>query len=165
MRPGLISAAFVGAAVFRATAFLLVWWVLAEGRADSWGVGIVSVLLALAASLYLLPPGNGRLHPVAVLKFAGFFLYESVRGGILVAARAFRPRLDLAPAFLDVPVSLPEGAARVLLVNTLNLLPGTVSVTLAGNHLCLHVLDKRLPVAEEVAQAEARIAALFRGAS
>jgi multicomponent Na+:H+ antiporter subunit E len=47
------------------------------------------------------------------------------------------------------------------LVNTLNLLPGTVSVSLDGDRLSLHVLDARMPIAEEVLQAEARIARML----
>ncbi|HRH80926.1 MAG TPA: Na+/H+ antiporter subunit E [Thiobacillaceae bacterium] len=152
----------MGAVLLRGTAFALVWWVLAEGRADSWGVGVVSVAAALAASLYLAPPGAGRLSPTGLLGFAGFFLAQSFKGGVQVAVRAFRPAMDLAPALVDVPVALPDGLPRVLLVNTLNLLPGTVSVRLAGDRLRLHVLDARLPIAEEVRQAEARIACLWR---
>jgi multicomponent Na+:H+ antiporter subunit E len=150
-----------GAILFRGAAFALVWWVLAEGRADSWGVGAVSVAAALAASLRLAPPGTGRLSPAGLLGFAGFFLVQSFKGGLQVAARAFRSRMDLAPALVDVPVTLPEDLPRVLLVNTLNLLPGTVCVRLEGDRLLLHVLDARLPVAEEVRETEARIARML----
>jgi multicomponent Na+:H+ antiporter subunit E len=69
--------------------------------------------------------------------------------------------MDLAPALVEVPVTLPEGLPRVLLVNTLNLLPGTVSVRLDRDRLCLHALDARLPIAEEVRDVEARIARLL----
>jgi multicomponent Na+:H+ antiporter subunit E len=121
----------------------------------------VSVGAALAASLYLAPPGQGRLSSAGLLDFAGFFLVQSFKGGTQVAVRAFRPRMDLAPALMEVPVTLPEGLARVLLVNTLNLLPGTVSVRLEGDRLYLHVLDERWPVAEEVRETEARIARML----
>lgn len=152
----------IGVVLFRAILFALAWWALAEGRADSWGLGAVSVALALAASLRLAPPGTGRLSPMGLLSFAGFFLVQSARGGLQVAARAFRPRMDLAPALLELPVTLPAGTPRVLLVNTLNLLPGTVSVRLAADRLRLHVLDARLPIAEEVRETEARIARMWR---
>lgn len=155
-------AAWVAAPV-RGAAFAALWWVLSEGRADAWGVGAVSVLLATAASLRLAPPGALRVSFVGLLGFLGFFLVQSARGGLQVASRALG-RLDLAPALLDVPVTLPEGPARVLLVNTLNLLPGTVCVRLRGDRLCLHVLDRRLPIAEEVRETEARIARMLGAA-
>lgn len=150
-----------GAILFRGTAFALVWWVLAEGRPDSWGVGAVSAAAALAASLDLAPPLAARVSPTGLLGFAGFFLTQSVKGGVQVAVRAFRPRMDLAPALVDVPVTLPEGLPRVLLVNTLNLLPGTVCVRLEGDRLRLHVLDARQPVAGAVRETEARIARML----
>lgn len=145
----------------RGALFAALWWVLAEGRADAWGIGAVSVLLATAASLALAPPGPGRISTIGLLGFAAFFLAQSALGGMQVAARAFRPRMDLAPALVEVPVTLPDGVARILLVNTLNLLPGTVSVGLRGDRLCMHVLDDRLPVAAEVRQVEARIARML----
>lgn len=148
----------IAALVFRGAAFALVWWLFAEGRADSWGVGAASVVLALAASLWLAPSGGVRVSPGGALAFAGFFLVESVRGGVLVAMQVFRPRMDIAPALIAVPVTLPEGLARVLLMNTLNLLPGTVSVRLEGDTLWLHVLDARQAIAHEVDVTEARIA-------
>lgn len=150
-----------GALLFRGTVFALVWWVLAEGNSDSWGMGAASVAGALAASLYLAPPGAVRLSPAGLLGFAGFFLIQSVKGGIQVAARAFRPDMDLAPALVEVPVALPAGLPRVLLVNTLNLLPGTVGIRLEGDRLRLHVLDARLATTEEVRETEARIARML----
>ena len=151
----------MGALLFRGTAFALVWWVLAEGRADSWGVGAVSVAAAVAASLYLAPPGLGWLSPAGLLAFAGYFLFESLRGSIQVAAMALRPRMDLAPAQVNLPLRLPPGPATVLLVSTLSLMPGTLSVRLEAHTLCLHVLDGRLPVEDEVRTAETRIARMF----
>lgn len=156
----------IGAFLARGLAFALLWWVLTEGRSDSWGVGLVSVALATFASLWLWPSsGAGRLSIVGLFGFASFFLIESVKGGVQVAAMALRPRLDLEPALVEVPLTLPPGSATVLLVNTLSLLPGTLSVRIEGNRLRMHVLDARLPVLDAVRAAEARIARLFRVAS
>jgi multicomponent Na+:H+ antiporter subunit E len=49
----------------------------------------------------------------------------------------------------------------VLLANTLNLLPGTVALDIEGKTLRVHVLDSRLPIAEEVAAVEIHIARMF----
>ena len=146
------------AVLWRGALFTGLWWVLAGGRADSWGVGGVSVILALAASLVLLPPAKGRFSPLGLAAFVGFFLVQSVKGGIQVAAMALRPRLDLAPVLLEVPITLPPGPARVLLINTLSLLPGALSVRIEGDRLRLHVLDRRRPNAAELRAAEAAIA-------
>lgn len=153
------AAALMARAVLaRGVLFAGLWWVLAGARADSWGVGGASVGLALAASLRLLPPAPRRVCLRGLAAFVGFFIIQSVKGGIQVAAMALRPRLDLAPAMVDLPLALPPGPARVLLVSTLTLLPGTLSVRVEGGRLRLHVLDRRLPIVEELRAAEAAIA-------
>lgn len=142
--------------------FALTWWVLSEGRADSWGVGLASVVLALIASLWLSPPGQSRLSIHGLLRFVGFFLIQSAKGGAQVAALALRPRLDLAPALLEVPITLPPGPSRALLVNTLSLLPGTLSVSLDHDLLHLHVLDARRSIEADVRSAQAHISRLLK---
>ena len=151
----------MSALLLRALIFALIWWALAEGRADGWGVGLVFVALAVAASLRVWPPGPHRLSPTGLLRYAGFFLIQSVRGGFQVAAMAMRPRLALAPALFEIPLRLPPGPAVVLLTGTLSLLPGTLSVRLSGTTLGLHALDGRLPIEHEVRAAEAHVAHLF----
>lgn len=149
------------AVLWRGTLFALLWWALAEGRADSWGMGAASIALAIAASLYLWPPGHNRLSFVGLMAFCGFFLIQSVKGGVQVAAMALRPRLAISPAMLELPLTLPAGLARVILVNTLNLLPGTVSMRIEQDTLRLHVMDEHWPIKQEVRAVEARIARML----
>ncbi|CAH1202041.1 conserved membrane hypothetical protein [Candidatus Nitrotoga sp. BS] len=147
--------------VWRATLFTALWWILTEGNFVAWGVGLVSVILALVASLILFPPGTSRLSLTGLAGFLGFFLVQSVKGGVQVALIALRPRLDLRPAVLDITMRLPEGRSRVLLANTLNLLPGTLSIGLEGRYLRMHLLDKRIPVESGVHEAEVCIARML----
>ena len=149
------------AVLWRGLPLTFLWWIVSFGRADSWGVGAVTVALAFAASLRLIPPSRGRFSPVGLAAFGVFFLVQSLKGGIQVAAMAMRPRLDLAPEILEYPLALPAGSARVLLANTLTLLPGTLSVRIEGDLLWLHVLDRRLPIVAEVRDAEAVIARMW----
>lgn len=147
--------------LWRAALFTALWWILTEGDFVAWSVGLVSVILAWVASLILFPPGTSRLSLTGLAGFLGFFMVQSVKGGVQVALMALRPRLDLHPTVLDIPMRLPEGRARVLLANTLSLLPGTLSTGLEGRHLRLHLLDKRIPVESGVREAEARIARML----
>lgn len=163
-QPG-VAAARARAALQRGLALAGLWWVLAEGRADGWGVALVSVVLALIASLWLSPPGQSRVAFSELLRFAGFFLVQSVRSGALVASLALRRRLDLAPTLLEFPVELPPGPARVLLIYTLSLLPGTLNVRLDDSLLRVHVLDSRLHVEAEINAAQRHIARLLRVAT
>lgn len=153
-----VRLASVRAVLGRGALFALLWWALTDGRPGSWGVGAVSVALATWASLVLLPPVTTYLSRIGLLRFLAFFFVQSLRGGVQVAAFALRPRLDLKPGFHEVTLRLPEGLGRVLLANTLSLLPGTLSVELDGDRLCLHVLDETAPTDREVRVAEDRLA-------
>ena len=62
---------------------------------------------------------------------------------------------------LELKLALPAGVPRILMLNTLGLMPGTLGVRLDGDRLKVHVLDERLPVAAEARALEAHIARLF----
>jgi multicomponent Na+:H+ antiporter subunit E len=140
------------------------WWVLAEGRLDGWWLGLIAVVLAVATSIIMLPPRQDAAVPMAaLLGFFWYFVHQSARGGIQVAAMALRPRLDLRPAVIELRLDLPSGLARVFMTSVLGLMPGTVSIRLEEHRLRIHVLDERLPVVAEAQALEARIIRLFEG--
>ncbi|MFN3750305.1 MAG: Na+/H+ antiporter subunit E [Thiobacillus sp.] len=149
------------AVLWRIALFAVLWWALTDGRPGSWGVGGVSVALATAASVYLLPPLETRVSRIGLLRFLAFFVLQSLHGGVQVAAFALRPRPGLKPGLQEVRLRLPAGLGRILLVSTLSLLPGTLSVELDGDRLCLHVLDDTAPTEREVRVAEDRLAHLL----
>ena len=140
--------------------FALLWWVVSEG-AGSWAFGIPVILLAAATARFLQPVRGMHLRPVALIRFLGFFLYESLRGGVDVSRRALSPRMPLAPAMVEYRLRLPAGAPQVFLVDTLSLLPGTLSTDLRDDVICLHMLDAGMPIERELRRVEAHVAALF----
>lgn len=146
----------------RALALGAIWWVLTGGDPTSWMVGGPTLLLALWASLKLAPPGTTRFSPLGAVAFFGFFVVQSVRGGVQVALLALRPRLVLRPARLDLQLRLAPGPGQLILASALSLMPGTLAVGIEGNRLQLHVLDQRLPIEREVRAAEQRIARMVR---
>lgn len=159
-----VHARMVRAVAARATAAAVLWWILVEGDGALWGLGAVVVAAALAVSLRLAPPArSSKVSPLALVRFVMYFIGQSVQAGAQVALLALRPRLRLAPGWVDVRLGLPAGLPRVVLMNALSLMPGTVSVRCSGDDLRLHVLDRRLPIAAEVARTEALIAQLFAG--
>ena len=149
------------AVLIRGTGFAFLWWVLAEGRPDAWGLGLVAAVAGCVLSFRLLPPRHGGISFAGLLAFAAFFLWHSARGGLQVATLALRPRPDLAPALLELPLSLAPGAPRVLMTAAIGLMPGTLGVCLEGDRLRLHVLDERLPAAAEAQALEKCIARVF----
>lgn len=149
------------AALQRSLMFALLWWILTEGHGDQWGVGLAGVTLAVTASLILWPPGQTCFSFPGLLAFAGYFLLQSVKGGIQVALIALHPRLNLMPTLLQLPLILPPGLARVLLVNTMNLLPGTICLRIEQDVLLLHTLNEQWPVARGVRTIETYIARML----
>lgn len=140
----------------RALVLSLVWWVLAEGSAQSWGIGIPAIVLAVIASVALLPP-----VPLVWRELPGFtpfFLWRSLCGGADVAWRAFHPGMPIAPAVIDYPLRLPAGLPQVLMVSIVSLLPGTLSAELDGRVLRVHVLDSRGDFLSELRVVEHRVA-------
>lgn len=148
-------------AITRALLFAMLWWLLVEGRVDGWRMGGLAVMAATWASLVLYLPAPHGLRLGALPGFLAFFLFNSVRGGWQVAGMAWRGRQALRPVFLELPLTLPAGAPRILLTYALSLMPGTVGVELFNDRLRLHVLHQDLPVAAEAQALERRIAALF----
>jgi multicomponent Na+:H+ antiporter subunit E len=149
------------ALLWRAALFALLWWAFTDGRPGSWLVGGVSVALATAFSLRLLPPVMTYVSRIGLLRFLLFFFTQSLHGGIQVAWYALRPRLALRPGFHEIALRLPDGIGRVLLANALSLLPGTLSVELEGDRLCLHILDEQMPTETEVRTAEIHLAQML----
>ena len=118
------------AVLIRGAGFAFLWWVLAEGRPEAWGLGLVAAVAGCVLSFRLLPPRREGISLAGLLAFAAFFLWHSARGGLQVAALALRPRPDLAPTLLELPLSLAPGAPRVLM--TAAILVGTWQPRMAG---------------------------------
>lgn len=143
----------------RAVAFALLWWMLTAGAMDSWLIGAPAVLIATLVSMALVPPFS--LSPAGVVSFVPFFIWHSLRGGADVAWRAFHPRMPIAPGLVDYPLHLPPGMPRTFMVNTVSLLPGTLSAELGANCLKVHVLDTRKSVLSELITVERAVARMF----
>lgn len=135
------------------------WAVLADG--EGWGFGVPVALGAAWLSLRLAPPSAHRIRLLALPRFAGWFLWQSLRAGWDVARRTLHPALPLDPGMIRLRPALPVGAPTWWLMLVISLLPGTLSVRMAAGTLELHCLDAGGDVAGDVAQAEGELARLF----
>jgi multicomponent Na+:H+ antiporter subunit E len=141
--------------------FALVWLGLNGWDMRSWLVGIPFLILATWISLKLVPCGKNRLTLVGILPFSWFFLRKSVYGGIDVALRTLRPVVDVNPGVVEYEALLVRGRALVFVSGIISLLPGTLSVSLEGNYLRVHVLDLSAPIETELRELEGLVAGLF----
>jgi len=143
----------------RGILFSLIWWILADGAAASWWIGVPAVMLAVITSVALLP--SVPLVWYQVPRFVSFFIKHSLLGGVDVAWRAFHPGLPIAPDLIEYPLQVPPGLPRVFVLNTVNLLPGTLSASLDGGVLKVHVLDRHKAFLSELKAVEHSVARVF----
>jgi multicomponent Na+:H+ antiporter subunit E len=138
------------------------WALFTRGDLWSWLLGAPAVVVATLVSGALSPSVAWRWSWMGALRFAGYFLKQSVIGGIDVAWRAMHPRLPLRPGFVTLRMRLPSTIARVWLANTISLLPGTLAANMENETLIVHTVDTDAPVIEGVREAEVRVADMLR---
>lgn len=147
--------------LIRVVVLLLLWAILTDFRPDALIFGGPAAL-AGAALAFVMPANRGwRFSPLGALGFVPWFAAQSVRGAIDVAWRAFAPQMPLRPGFRRHPLTLPPGAPRVLFLNAVTLLPGTLSAEVTGDAVIVHMLDTRTDLEADLTALEARVASLF----
>jgi multicomponent Na+:H+ antiporter subunit E len=157
------SKSTLGAILRRLVLFAGAWLVIAGTDPASWIIGTPAVIAATWASLRLSRRAGGSPRLLAALAFVPFFLWQSLKGGLDVAWRVMRPRMRIAPGIHTYPLRLANASARVVLLNTLSLLPGTLSADLRGDLLTVHALDASdgALLDADIARLERRIGMLF----
>ena len=143
----------------------LLWALLTAGDVGSWVVGLPSVLLAVFALNSLRNGQSMRLHVARLPGFVGWFVWQSLLGGVDVAWRALRPGMQLRAGFVRYPVTLAPGPARTFMVNCVSLLPGTLSAELVDDTLLLHALDTKSDVMAGTRAVEQQVGSLLGGKS
>ena len=144
--------------------FAGLWWVISGGSSGSWLIGLLAVALAVWASRRLHRPSGVRISGLGLLKFAPFFLWESLRGGIDVALRTLSPRMRIEPGFLRYRTQLQSEPARILFANCVSLLPGTLASDLRQDWLEIHSLNLADDPQRELVRLERMIEQLMESA-
>ncbi|MGB5539292.1 MAG: Na+/H+ antiporter subunit E [Gammaproteobacteria bacterium] len=137
------------------------WWLISQGRLDAWLVGLPAVALASWATIRMADNELPGLSLAGLVVFIALFLRESVRGGLDVARRTLGPELRIEPGFRRYRLHLRHPAARVLLMNCIGLLPGTLAADLDGDQAELHLLDTGENPDLQLLRLEQAIARLF----
>lgn len=139
----------------------VIWGGLTGWRADALVFGVPALLLGAALPLLLSHSAPWRLSLRGAIVFALWFAVQSVRGAVDVALRAFAPHMPLRPGFRSHVLALPHGAPRIMFINTITLLPGTLSAECVEDTLIVHMLDTRTELKPPLCDLETRIRALF----
>lgn len=133
-----------------------------------WGsLTVANVAGGLALSLLLvtlLPltdvPDRAVVKPLALLRFAGYFLVDLVRSSVQVTLLVLRPRHQLRQAVVAVPVLGASDSLLTLLANAISLTPGTLTLEVdrPASTLYVHVID----VGDDLDAVRADLAAVER---
>jgi multicomponent Na+:H+ antiporter subunit E len=159
-----VSAASTGVLALRALLYFGAWIVVDQStQPANLAVGVLASGAATWVSLRLLPPQRGRVRLGRLLMLLPRFLWQSLVAGIDVARRAFTPKLDLHPGFVDYRTHLPPGSARSGFELIASLMPGSVPSDEGPQHIEFHCLDTRAPVAEQLATEERAYAPALQG--
>ena len=152
----------LGRIAVRLILFAAVWFMLTGSDLQSWIFGVPAVCIATLLSLIVSPGLSHMPTALGFGSFVPFFLRQSSLSGIDVMRRALSPRLAVNPGLVSYTTNLPEGAPRIFFVNTISLLPGTLSADLHDNTVIIHTIDKNLPIWANIQNLEGRISVLFR---
>lgn len=159
--------AWTRSAAIRAALFTVCWLAIIELDPSIVPYGLAAVPVATAVSL-LATGGPGAHAPrlrqiLAGAGLAAWVLWRSVVGGVDVARRALTvPRPDIAPYWTEYRVSLESTTARVAFALIANLAPGTLTASLEGDRLDVHVISPDVGVEESLASLERRLAEVTR---
>ena len=78
------------------------------------------------------------------LLYLGNLLIEIVRANVSVCHFVLSDRDEIHPVMVSFPTTLKSGLARVILTNSITLTPGTITVSLQGDEVIVHCLDRSL---------------------
>lgn len=77
-------------------------------------------------------------------KYAVLLVKEIIKANLAVCYLILTRREVTEPVLVKVHTNLKTETARVILANSITLTPGTITVSLAGQELLVHCLDKSL---------------------
>ncbi len=137
------------------------WGILAGADPASWVIGIPAVAAALWAKSRLSDTRIQGLSTPGLIRFVPYFLWESIKGGTDVALRVLGRRVRVDPGYVDYPLRLRRPSARVLFMDVVNLLPGTLTADVQGDRATIHTLDRGADPMQSLMALEERVAALF----
>ncbi|MGZ3460628.1 MAG: Na+/H+ antiporter subunit E, partial [Archangium sp.] len=143
----------------------VLWATLVDANPRGLALGLLALPLAAWCSLAFEPPGGVHVHPLELLRFLPFCMGRALEGGLDVARRALRPRMELSPGEVRARSRLPKGPARFFLNGVVSLVPGLLAVEAEGDSLTLHLLDAspgaRTAALAQLRDLERRVARVF----
>ena len=141
--------------------FAFLWWLMTDGQPSSWIIGIPAILFASWAFLRLNRQPGQSLSITGLFRFIPFFLIESLRGGIDVAARTLHPSLRIKPGLYRYQLKQQGHLQRLFFVNCVNLLPGTLTADIHEDWIEIHLLNENIDPEAGLSRLEEAVGQVF----
>ena len=126
-------------------------WVIFNGRVTR-EILIAGVIISLLLDLFVKRVMKIRLAGATFWKFlkllpdaliyAVVLIIEIIRANFTIIRLVLASHIQVEPCLVKFTTPLKTNAARVALANSITLTPGTITVSLEGNSLLVHALDK-----------------------
>ena len=71
-------------------------------------------------------------------------LIEIIRANFAIIRLVLAPDIEVEPCIVKFNTSLKTEAARIALANSITLTPGTITVSLEGDELLVHALNREI---------------------
>jgi multicomponent Na+:H+ antiporter subunit E len=137
------------------------WWVITNGAAASWLIGLPALACAAWVNRYLSGSSSPRISFIGLARFLPFFIWQSLRGGIDVVLRTVALRMRIYPGFTRYRTGLTSLSARTFFTYCVSLLPGTLAADLQDQWVEVHVLNSRSNPTPDLARLERVVMRLF----
>ncbi|MBQ7577361.1 MAG: Na+/H+ antiporter subunit E [Synergistaceae bacterium] len=127
-------------------------WVIFNGRL-TWEIFISGVIAAVLLDLFVkrvmkINFSGSYLKFLTLLPdviiYAVVLLIEIVRANFAIIRLVLAPEIDVEPCLVRFQTPLKTQAARAALANSITLTPGTITVSLEGNELLVHALNREI---------------------
>jgi multicomponent Na+:H+ antiporter subunit E len=148
-------------------ALLVVLWLLAWGE-----VSVANVLSGIAAATAIFiafPPtrrrtGRVRLHPLGIVRLAGYVVAQLVTSNVLMTRQVLRRRPDVRPGVIAHRLLRPSEEAVTVMTSIIALSPGTMTADVDDASTTVYVHFFRLTDVTAARASLARLEQLVTGA-
>ncbi len=127
---------------------LLIFWLMFNGRITTEivlvGIVICGVLTFVWHKLFRNKRNTVFLSPKLAwhyLRYVGNLVIEIIRCNFQVMRLILHPQEEVKPQLITFPLKLKSESHKVILANSITLTPGTITVGLRQNAICVHGLD------------------------
>ena len=128
-------------------------WVIFNGRV-SFEIIIVGAFLSILLDIFVKKILGIKFSGATFIKFikllpdafiyAIVLLIEITRANLSITKLVLAPEIEVEPCLVKFNTPLKTSAARVALANSITLTPGTITVSLDGNELLVHALNREI---------------------